>query len=376
MKNKLKNQAGFSLVELLISIAILGVILVAVNGLLVASFGNSKVIGVQTNLQEEIRSAAAIINDEVQRAYYVFPPQGSVIKTASSDVTVDWSTFNLGASNFKTGTHESTVFDVTSGSSTSTPQILAMITTPREPTAPCLSKTKPSPASADLYENPTLGISKGDGCYQFVAYYGVLRPKVTRGAVSNSSTSSELLDEDLNNTDRLVLMEFRMNLYGKLATTPTTDWGEVGCQLRIVVGDRCTTLATTADPIEDSQLLTNSIPALTCLRLCNNGDPLSLPTLVAANRFAARMKATTAWITSKSSTVSSAILVDYVNESVGSGIEGFKIQMPAGTFDARGVFQVRLKLQGKKSINGQISTFPSDPVSVYASPRNIAPLLY
>jgi prepilin-type N-terminal cleavage/methylation domain-containing protein len=376
VKNKLKIQAGFSLVELLISIAILGIILVAVNGLLVASFGNSKVIGVQTNLQEEIRSAAAIINDEVQRAYYVFPPQGSIVKTASTDVTVDWSTFNLGTSNFKTGTHESTVFDVTSGSSTSTPQILAMITTPREPTAPCLSKTKPSPASADLYENPTLGISKGDGCYQFVAYYGVLRPKVTRGAVSNSSTSSELLDEDLSNTDRLVLMEFRMNLYGKLATTPTTDWGEVGCQLRVIVADKCTTLATTADPIEDSQLLTNSIPALTCFRLCNYTDPVSLPKLVVAQRFAARMKATTDWISLKSSTISPAILVDYVNESVGSGKEGFKIQMPAETFDARGVFQVRLKLQGKKSINGQISTFPSDPVSVYASPRNIAPLLY
>jgi prepilin-type N-terminal cleavage/methylation domain-containing protein len=378
MNSKLKNLAGFSLIELLISIAILGVILVAVNGLLVASFGNSKVIGVQTNLQEEIRSAAAIINDEVQRAYYVFPPQGSVIKTATTDVTVDWSTFNLGTSNFKTGTHESTIFNVTSSSSTTTPQILAMITTPREPTAPCLSKTKttPAPTSADLYEDTNKGISAGDGCYQFVAYYAVLRPKVTRGAVSNSSTSSELLDEDLNNTDRLVLMEFRMNLYGKLATTPTTDWGEVGCLLRIVVGDRCTTLATTADPIEDSQLLTNSIPALTCLRLCNNGDPLSLPTLVAAKRFAARMKATTDWISLKSSTISPAILVDYVNESVGSGKEGFKIQMPAETFDARGVFQVRLKLQGKKSINGQISTFPSDPVTVYASPRNIAPLLY
>ncbi len=372
MNRQSKAQSGFSIIELLISIAILGIIFVIANDLLVSSFNNTRIVNSQTSIQEELRSAAAIMDDEIQRAYYVFPPQGSIIKTTGTDVTVNWSSFTLGSSNMKTGIHGSDTFVVSTNTSSTNPPVLVMITAPKVPTAPCLAATKPSPTSADLYENSALGISKGDGCYQFIAYYGVARVNVTRGANGNSTTSSELLDDDPGNVGRMVIMEFRMNLISKILTSPSVDWGEVGCQLRPTP---CLTPVTTADPINSSQILSNSIPALSCYQLCDTSTPTTLPSNTDAVSFATRMKATVDWINTNASTVPTAILVDYVNESVASGNEGFKVSLPAATYDARGVFQVRLRLQGKISINGKITTFPDDPISVYATPRNIAPLL-
>ncbi len=375
MNRQPNAQSGFSIIELLISIAILGIIFVIANEILVSSFNNTRIINSQTSIQEELRSAAAIIDDEIQRAYYVFPPQASVIKTSGVDVAVNWSSFTLGSSNMKTGIHGSDTFVISTTTSGTNPPALAMITAPKVPSAPCLATTTPTPTSADLYENSALGISKGDGCYQFIIYYGVARVNVTRGANGNSTTSSELLDEDAGNIGRMVIMEFRMNLISKIATSPQVDWGEVGCQLRLVVANRCLTPVTTADPINSSQILSNSIPTLSCIQLCDTSTPTTLPTNTEAVRFATRMKGTVDWINANTSTVPTAILVDYVNESVASGKEGFKVSFTTDTYDARGVFQVRLKLQGKISNNGKITTFPDDPISVYASPRNIAPLL-
>jgi prepilin-type N-terminal cleavage/methylation domain-containing protein len=371
-------RSGFSIIELLISIAILGVIFVIANSLLVSSFDSTRIINSQTSIQEELRSAAALMNDEIQRAYYVFPPQASVIKTNGADVAVNWSSFTLGSSNMKTGIHGSDTFVVKTTTSGTNPPVLAMITAPKVPSAPCLATTivpPATPTNANLYQNPALGISAGDGCYQFILYYGVARVNVTRGANGNSTTSSELLDEDSGNVGRMVIMEFRMNLIGKITTSPQVDWGEVGCQLRPIVANRCLTPATTADPISSSQILSNSIPALSCIQLCDTSTPTTLPSNTEAVRFATRMKGTVDWINTIASTVPTAILVDHVNESVASGNEGFKVSYTADTFDARGVFQVRLRLQGKISNNGKLTTFPDDPISVYASPRNIAPLL-
>jgi prepilin-type N-terminal cleavage/methylation domain-containing protein len=351
MNHRSNAQFGFSIIELLISIAILGIIFVVANELLVSSFNNTRIVNSQTSIQEELRSAAALMNDEIQRAYYVFPPQDGVIKTNGADVAVNWSSFTLGSSNMKTGIHGSGTFVVKSTTSGTNPPVLAMITAPKVPSAPCLAKT-----NGDLYENSALGISKGDGCYQFIAYYGVARVNVTRGANGNSTTSSELLDADSGNIGRMVIMEFRMNLVAKIATSPQVDWGEVGCQLRFIVADKCLTPATTADPISSSQILSNSIPALSCIQFCDTSTPTKLPSNTEAVRFATRMKGTVDWINANASTIPTAILVDYVNESVASGNEGFKVSYTADTFDARGVFQVRLRLQGKISNNGKITT--------------------
>jgi prepilin-type N-terminal cleavage/methylation domain-containing protein len=376
-------NSGFTMVELLISMGILGFIFVAASQLLSDSMRGSQVVSAQTSLQEELRSAAAIIDDEVQRSYYVFPPQGSLIKTnvAATDITVNWSQFDLGTSNLKTGLHESTIFFVSNIPSSTNPPFLAMITAPRDPNVPCLKAKIATPTSTDIYDS-------GQGCYQFVAYYGVLRPKVTRGLVSNSTTSSELLDNDSANTGRMVLMEFRLNLIASIPGTPLTDWGEVGCEFRgkpadplatpptpAIAGTKCNTTPTTADPITAAQALVTSIPALSCIKYCENTPPASNPLLADAQRFATRMKATVDWINTKTSTVTPSILVDYIDESLANGNAGFQVLMPPETFDARGVFQVRLRLKGKVTVGGKVTSFPAAPVTVYASPRNIAPLL-
>lgn len=366
-----KRTLGFTIIEVLISLLILALIMVGAGQLLSNSSTITRTINAQTSVQEELRAAAAIMNDEIQRAYYVFPPNLSLIKTnvAGSDVTVNWSQFNLGTSNLKTGIHESTTFTVNTGGSASNPQILAMITAPRDPNVPCLNLKTATPASTDVNDK---------GCYQFVAYYGVLRPKVTRGLVGNSTTSSELLNQDSSNSGRMVLMEFRMNLTGLIASSPSTNWGEVGCQARGTSGypgTACTTSPTTADPYPVAQGLTTSIPALSCYAYCNTSVLTSLPLLADAQRFATRMQKTVDWINLKAPNVPATILVDNIDESQGSGNQGFFVSMPVETFDARGVFQVRLRLKGKITDNGTTTTFPSDPISVYASPRNIAPLL-
>jgi prepilin-type N-terminal cleavage/methylation domain-containing protein len=367
---------GFTMVELLVSMVILGVIFVAASQLLTDSMKGSQVVSAQTSLQEELRSAAGIMNDEIQRAYYVFPPQSSKIQTQSvTDITVDWSSFNLGTSNLKTGIHESTTFVVSDTTSSSNPPFLAMITAPRDPTQPCLTTTKTNPTSDDIYQDATTG-NTGWGCYQFVAYYGVLRPKVTRGLVGNSTTSSELLDNDDANTGRMVLMEFRMNMIARITSTPSIDWGEVGCQsLLRAPAARCTTPATTSDPSDSIQVLNNSLPALSCLKRCDTSSKTSLPLLQSAQRFQQRIKDTVTWINANTGTVTPSILADYIDESVANGSEGFRVLMPTNTYDARGIFQVRLRLQGKINVGGVNTSFPAAPVTVYASPRNIAPLL-
>jgi hypothetical protein len=252
-----------------------------------------------------------------------------------------------------------------------------MITAPRDPTVQCLKSTTPTPTSGDLYTPPNS--TAGVGCYQFVAYYAVFRPKVTRGLAGNLSTSSELLNEDTANSSRLALMEFRMNLYTNVAGSPSTNWGEVGCQFRPVL-TKCTTSPTSADPDSLVQTLTTSIPALTCYKFCPP-SPVSaalmpqLPFLADAQRFATRMKNTVAWINTQAANIPTALLVDYIDETQTSGKEGFYVSMSADTYDARGVFQVRLRLKGKIRVDGRDTTFPAEPISVYAAPRNIAPLL-
>lgn len=358
-------------------------IMVGAGQLLHDSSNITRNINAQTNVQEELRTAAAIMNEEIQRAYYVFPPQNtatqpSVIKTQEgTDVPVDWSYFTLGTSIQKTGINENTNFTVNIGGSSSNPQILAMITAPRDPTVQCLTSTSATPTSADLYTPPNS--TAGVGCYQFVAYYAVFRPKVTRGLAGNLTTSSELLNEDTANSSRLALMEFRMNLYSKVAGSPSTDWGEVGCQFRPGLA-KCTTSPTSADPDSLIQTLTTSIPALTCYKFCPP-SPVSaslvgqLPKLPDAQRFAARIKKTVEWINTQAPNISPSLLVDYIDETQSSGNQGFFVSMPAETYDARGVFQVRLRLKGKIRVDGRDTTFPSEPISVYATPRNIAPLL-
>jgi prepilin-type N-terminal cleavage/methylation domain-containing protein len=358
-------QHGFSLIELLVAIGILGIILTAVFSLVDSSNSVSRLVTSQTAMQSELRNAAAIIGDSVQRSSYIFPPQGSSVSTTSTPVTVDWSSFNLGAGNKQTGPHESTIFEVTASPSAARPPFLAMIVAPREPTAPC----KESDSSTNPFQN-------GQGCYSFVAYYPVIRPKVTQGSVGNSSTSNALLAPNLAESTRWVIMEANVTLYNPIGGV---RWDRVGCQFRNAT-NLCSTLdVPNPDPSPTNQVTAAALPALTCTNQCDNNTGNAHPQITDVNTFATRMRAIGTWMSTNPSRIRTDILVENIDEKGVSSIYGFDIRMPAETRDARGVTQVRMRLRGKANTGGTERTFTSDgnnsPIEYFFSPRNIAPFM-
>jgi prepilin-type N-terminal cleavage/methylation domain-containing protein len=361
MKKRLKAQHGFSLIEILISLAILGIIAVGVTQLLSSTSAGYRVNFSQTVLQTELRNAAAIIGDEIQRAFYVFPPQGSSIAAGGGSVTVDWSKFTLGNGNTTTGITGSNVFEVPLNPSLSQPPILALITAPRVPSLPCTT------------DGTTLA-QEGAGCYQFVMYYPVIRTRVSRGQLGNSNSSSKLLDYQANNTERWVIMELRVVLTGSQGGA----WGNVGCTLRDP-STRCTSNPS-GDPSNIFQQSSNSLPSVSCYaNACNADDANTLPPLGEVQNFQTRMNATVNWIKDRvqAAGISASIVIDNIDESFANGGPGFRVLMPAETRDVRGVTQVRLRLRGKLTLNSETRTFGAEnnsPISFFFVPRNIAPM--
>ncbi len=357
--------SGLTLVEILVAVVILSVIVIATSSLFGNSLQTSRTAVSSSQLQQTLRNAALVIGDEVQRATYIFPPQGSAFSTKDSGtVTVNWAEFTLGAGNKKTGPHEPNdgKWVVPTIPSNTTPPFLAMITAPIRPDVSCLVSD-----TGILSEDSNKNISRGDGCYKFVAYYPVFRGKVTRGMLSNSTTSNELLDENAQQTGTWVIMEFRMNLTEQTGTVP---WNRVGCQNRATVypgavpGTACL-VPPTIDPIRAS----SDLPVLTCFVSCDIAD--GLPLLVDVTAFRAKMLSTISWINSKAVNVDPQILVEDIDSSFANGGPGFVIRT-GDSVDPRGIFQVRLMLRGK--VNNITYGNQGSPISFYFVPRNIAPL--
>jgi prepilin-type N-terminal cleavage/methylation domain-containing protein len=149
----MNTQKGFTLIEVLVSLGIFGVITVLVLSLQANSSQTTRLIVSQSKVQEELRFAAAIIADEVQRAIYVFPPcgiysSGQPSTAATCDVSTPFpsdyvsSKMNVRFSQFVLGgnsgdfTRKPGVAAGSSGASTwevgkATAPILAMITAPK-----------------------------------------------------------------------------------------------------------------------------------------------------------------------------------------------------------------------------------------------------
>ncbi len=361
MKKRLHNQRGFSLVEILISLAILGIITLGVTQLLSSTGAGYRVNFSQTVLQTELRNAASIIGDEIQRAFYIFPPQGSIVAAAGGNLTVDWSKFMLGNGNTTTGITGSNVFEIPLNPSLSQPPVLALITAPRVPSQPCTT------------DGTTL-VQEGVGCYQFVMYYPVIRTRVSRGQLGNSNSSSKLLDYQANNTERWVIMELRVVLTGFQGGA----WGNVGCTLRDP-STRCESNPS-GDPSNAFQQSSNSLPAVSCYAVaCDINDVDTLPPLGQVQNFQTRMNNTVNWIKDRVQTagISASIVLDNIDESFANGGPGFRVLMPAETRDVRGVTQIRLRLRGKLTLNSETRTFGAEnnsPISFFFVPRNIAPM--
>jgi prepilin-type N-terminal cleavage/methylation domain-containing protein len=259
-----KRLNGFTILEMLVSMALLSIITLAVMQYLMSGLSATRTVANQTTLQADLRITGAIIADEVQRAIYVFPPCGEygtskdlngvsviaptidttcdAVSTGEGDdptkVRVSFSRINMG----KKGSKGTTLYNAggvsanqyrwqvgTStlpiGDANRSYPILMMIVAPRDSKMQC---------------RVTVGTGtkvQRDGCYQFVAYYPVPRKYMTKeyapgsgfpsqvnmadesgieqtddGTVSGNKIRVEQLEPNSGNQDQWVLMEYRRNL--------------------------------------------------------------------------------------------------------------------------------------------------------------------
>jgi prepilin-type N-terminal cleavage/methylation domain-containing protein len=359
-----KQNTGFTLVELLISMAILGILTTAVLNLNLNARQITTGAIAQSSMQEELRTAAAIMADEVQRAFYVFPPCGAyteIVATAYACGTRFGSNYNTGALNVNysqfvlaatgpttlrpdkiTGAADARTWTV-SGAANNDAPILAMIVAPREPDKPC-----------------NVTATAAVGCYYFIAYYPVLRSSVV-------GTSKETLPRLADNDNQWVLMEYREQLGGGSSiaddiapitgvtvggltfTISGTYWGEVGCI-------SCNTSGTYkgVPPSVDPSLINvdGNLPAVY--------RGVVTPTTRAI--FTGKMDETVKKIGGGQAN----ILATNINP------RGFQISFPSGSIDERGVTEVRIRLQGGIRSGSQTNVFPQTPLEVFSSPRNLS----
>lgn len=167
-KTLMRRQDAFTLVELLVAMAIFSTILVLVmSALRTGSNALTTIVG-EADIIEDARAASAIIADEINQAAYIYPP-GSTLTLG----TAGYTTINP-----NTGNRTWTVGD---------DPILAMITVPDTNEGNCA-------------DDP-------DFCYTFVAYYPVERSEVS----DNVPYLADAVNDNGANA-KWVLYEYRSNL--------------------------------------------------------------------------------------------------------------------------------------------------------------------
>jgi prepilin-type N-terminal cleavage/methylation domain-containing protein len=381
-------QRGFTLLELIISMGLLGIVLLFASQFFISSNRMTTTIVDQSRLQEDLRNAGNLLSDEVQRAVYVFPPCGKYAMngltdaatldttcgtTVSTDkLTVSWSNFTLASS---TSTSTTTLNPVGStrewkvGNAAASAPILAMIVSPRQPTVQCRTSAT---------------VTNLTGCYTFVAYYPVLRSNLT--ATSGDVTANTKLEGDSANASTWVLMEYRRyldtNLYDSTGGVETiSPWGNAGCTTTTALAVPPATTGTvtttclpinsvvTKTPITDASdsLQDKQAESIPNIRRSSVGDKINGGVQSAFQR---RMKKTVEWLNSQATTApeTASLVLDGLRAST-----GFQVEFPTGTVDERGVTEVRVKLQMGLQRNGSTVLIPSNgPLEFFASPRNVS----
>ncbi|MBB6016428.1 PilW family protein [Deinococcus radiopugnans] len=167
---KRSGEAGFTLVEMLVVIAILGVVLLAVSNTFISSSRTTTLAVARAELQQETVNAQQLIASRVKEAWYVFPPG---VAMALNDTALRRNPITSNK-NWTVATHP----------------ILAMILPPRNPALACASATN-------------------DGCYRFFAYYPVLRSVWVAGTSGASNPGADAA----NDASTWVLAEYRDYYY-------------------------------------------------------------------------------------------------------------------------------------------------------------------
>ncbi|AZI42336.1 prepilin-type N-terminal cleavage/methylation domain-containing protein [Deinococcus psychrotolerans] len=181
----MREQNGFTLLELLIGLAITGIILAVTTSLFTTTLFSSTDINSRNDLISEVQLAQQVIAGRTNDAIYVYPV-GSVLTLNTSGASTLNTLITPSSQTWKVGTQP----------------FLAMILPPSVPTADCQGAT------------PSTGIVTA-GCYRFFAYYPMLRSALL------SSTLVDVPKADANNASQWVIMEYRQNMFsGGVAWSP------------------------------------------------------------------------------------------------------------------------------------------------------------
>lgn len=186
---KAQQHAGFTVVEMLVSLAILGVVMGIFSQVMTRSLFASSLVTAQNDLISEGQIAQQLIANRLEGAYYIYP-SGSSLKLSNSGVTTMKKLASAGASNtWVVGTD---------------PFVALLV-----------------PPKANGICNQTTPANE-DACFVFYAYYPILRDYL----VTNAPASAPLADE--KNKNDWLLMEYRAHIYDnvdrssdRLASPPT-----------------------------------------------------------------------------------------------------------------------------------------------------------
>lgn len=164
MKNKIN---GFTLLEMVVSIAIFGIIMVT----LLNSFNQGNRVAANTSnrsdMQQEILNAQQLISGRLREAWYIYPPTSTTWSLGTTALTRNPVTGN---NSWQTDT-----------SLNPNQPLLALILPPTSPTGP----------------------------YRFFAYYPVLRSTWLSGTISDPVRDP---GADTSNNNTWVLAEYRQNM--------------------------------------------------------------------------------------------------------------------------------------------------------------------